>query len=449
MATIMTKDSPTQMATVRPGVFKVPPPDPDRAGEVLNLPVELSDADVGLEAVPVESFATKVSIRDAEIIVAGGHGFRSRADFDTYLAPLATGLGRLLGASTKVAASRMAVEDGFTTHDYQVGQTGQTVQPRLYVAIGISGAVQHITGMQGSRDRRRHQQGSEGADLQLRGLRRRRRHRDGRPRADPRDGGCRVNAPIDVLIVGAGPAGLAAAIRLKQQLAAASSDASVVVIDKSPRPGYHCLSGAAFEPEVLDQLVEGWRDDRRFMEHVVPVERDDMYFLLGKRAIRVPPLAVPKGMDHHGDVTISLSRLVGFLADKAEKAGVELYNGYSARTLLVEDDRVVGVALGEVGARRPRRRQAEPPAGRGDPGPGDDPGRRHAGRPLDAAPRALRRGPEPAGLLARDQGGRRRSRTRTRSGTTAFSTPSVRRTRPASSAAGSCTRWARRRSRSA
>jgi electron transfer flavoprotein alpha subunit len=60
------------------------------------------------------------------------------------------GLGRLLGARTKVGASRRAVEDGFTTHDYQVGQTGQTVQPRLYVAVGISGAVQHITGMQGS-----------------------------------------------------------------------------------------------------------------------------------------------------------------------------------------------------------------------------------------------------------------------------------------------------------
>jgi electron transfer flavoprotein alpha subunit len=150
MATIMTKDSPTQMATVRPGVFKVPPPDPGRVGQVLRVPVELSEADVGLEAVPVESFAARVSIRDAEIVVAGGHGFRSRADFDTYLGPLATGLGRLLGGTTKVAASRMAVEDGFTTHDYQVGQTGQTVQPRLYVAIGISGAVQHITGMQGS-----------------------------------------------------------------------------------------------------------------------------------------------------------------------------------------------------------------------------------------------------------------------------------------------------------
>jgi electron transfer flavoprotein alpha subunit len=150
MATIMTTDSPGQMATVRPGVFKVPAPDPDRRGEIVKVPVTLGPDDVGLEAVPVESFATKVSIRDAEIIVAGGHGFRSRGDFETYLQPLAEGLGRLLGASTKVAASRMAVEDGFTTHDYQVGQTGQTVQPRLYVAIGISGAVQHITGMQGS-----------------------------------------------------------------------------------------------------------------------------------------------------------------------------------------------------------------------------------------------------------------------------------------------------------
>jgi electron-transferring-flavoprotein dehydrogenase len=158
-----------------------------------------------------------------------------------------------------------------------------------------------------------------------------------------------VSAPIDVLVVGAGPAGLAAAIRLKEQLAARGGDATVAVIDKAPQPGYHALSGAAFEPACLDELVPGWRDERRFMEHVVPVERDEMYFLLGRRAIRVPRLVVPRAMDHHGDVTISVSRLVGFLANRAERAGVELYSGYSARTLLVEDERVVGVALGEVG----------------------------------------------------------------------------------------------------
>jgi electron-transferring-flavoprotein dehydrogenase len=158
-----------------------------------------------------------------------------------------------------------------------------------------------------------------------------------------------VSGPIDVLVVGGGPAGLAAAIRLRQQLAAASLEASVAVIDKAPRPGYHALSGASFEPACLDELVPGWRDDRRFIEHVVTVERDEMYFLLGRRVIRVPHLVVPRAMDHHGDVTLSLSRLVAFLADKAERAGVELHSGYSARTLLVEDERVVGVSLGEVG----------------------------------------------------------------------------------------------------
>ena len=165
-----------------------------------------------------------------------------------------------------------------------------------------------------------------------------------------------MTAPIDVLIVGGGPAGLATAIRLKQQLAAAAREASVVVIEKAPRPGYHNLSGASFEPACLDELVPGWRDDRRFMEHVSPVERDDMYFLLGQRAIRIPDLVVPKGMHHHGDVTISLSRLTAFLAAKAEAAGVELYHGYSARTLLVEGDRVVGVEPRRGRAQRPRRR---------------------------------------------------------------------------------------------
>jgi electron-transferring-flavoprotein dehydrogenase len=158
-----------------------------------------------------------------------------------------------------------------------------------------------------------------------------------------------VSAPLDVLVVGAGPAGLAAAIWLKQKLAAESRDASVVVIDKSPRPGYHCLSGASFETAALDELVPRWRHERKLMESVVSVERDELYFLLGSRAIRVPPIAVPPGMNHHGDVTISLARLVDFLAARAEKAGVELYHGYSARTLLVEGERVVGVRLGDLG----------------------------------------------------------------------------------------------------
>ncbi len=150
MATILTKDSPTQMATVRPGVFRVPPRDSTRTGEVIRLKANLSEDELGVRSIAVESLASKVSIRDADIVVSGGHGLRSKADFERYLQPLAEGLGKLLGANAKVGASRIAVEDGFSTHDHQVGQTGQTVQPRLYLAIGISGAVQHISGMQGS-----------------------------------------------------------------------------------------------------------------------------------------------------------------------------------------------------------------------------------------------------------------------------------------------------------
>jgi electron transfer flavoprotein alpha subunit len=150
MATILTKDSATQMATVRPGVFPVPRPDRARTGEVIRLKADLDESELGVRSIAIEEIADKVSIRDADIIVSGGHGLRSKAEFERYLAPLAEGLGRLLGANAKVGASRMAVEDGFTTHDRQVGQTGQTVQPRLYLAIGISGAVQHISGMQGS-----------------------------------------------------------------------------------------------------------------------------------------------------------------------------------------------------------------------------------------------------------------------------------------------------------
>ena len=150
MATILTKDSPTQMATVRPGVFKAPPPDPTRTGEVVKVKADLNEKELRVRSVAVESFASKESIRDAEVVVSGGHGIRSKADFERLLNPLAAALARELGANVKVGASRVAVEDGFSTHDHQVGQTGTTVQPRLYLALGISGAVQHISGMQGS-----------------------------------------------------------------------------------------------------------------------------------------------------------------------------------------------------------------------------------------------------------------------------------------------------------
>ncbi len=148
MATIMTRASPTQMATVRPGVFSVPQPDPARTGEVIRVAPEVREDSIGLEIVALEPAAAASSIRDAQVVVAGGRGLRSRAEFEALLEPLARNLGARLGARSEIGASRMAVEDGYASRDRQVGQTGQTVTPRLYVAIGISGAVQHISGMQ-------------------------------------------------------------------------------------------------------------------------------------------------------------------------------------------------------------------------------------------------------------------------------------------------------------
>jgi electron-transferring-flavoprotein dehydrogenase len=155
---------------------------------------------------------------------------------------------------------------------------------------------------------------------------------------------------IDILVVGAGPAGLAAAIRAKQQAKTAGRDVSVVVIDKAPAAGNHALSGATFEAAVLDDLLPAWKQSRHaFVTTMVPVERDDMVFLRRNSANVIPARIVPRRMHHVGDHVISLSRLCAFLADQAETLGVEIYHGYAAQTLIVEDATVRGVRLGEVG----------------------------------------------------------------------------------------------------
>lgn len=150
MATIVTRHSATQMATVRPGVMKALPADRQRRGEVVELQPELSPEMIQVELLSRQPLAGGARLTEAEIIVSGGHGLGSRENFERYIPPLAQALGEWLDVPWEVGASRAAVEDGFIGRDHQVGQTGQTVQPRLYVAVAISGAIQHISGMQNS-----------------------------------------------------------------------------------------------------------------------------------------------------------------------------------------------------------------------------------------------------------------------------------------------------------
>ncbi|MEX1295578.1 MAG: electron-transfer flavoprotein:ubiquinone oxidoreductase [Candidatus Limnocylindrales bacterium] len=155
--------------------------------------------------------------------------------------------------------------------------------------------------------------------------------------------------PLDVLIVGAGPGGLATAIKLRRLADEFGQELSMAVIEKASQPGYHNLSGAVVDPRPLDELTPGWREDRGLAKSISTVERDDLYFLLGSRAIKVPGIVAPSAMDHRDDLIVSISRLAGYLASVAENEGVEVYSGFSARELIIEDGRVEGVRLGEVG----------------------------------------------------------------------------------------------------
>ncbi len=140
IATIVNPDMHPQMASVREGVMRRLEPDLSREGVIERVPVELDDQDLVLEVLKQESKQSSVNLKQAAVIVAGGAGVRSKEEFDL-IRQLANALGG------EVGASRAAVDAGYVPHEHQVGQTGTTVRPRLYIAAGISGAVQHRAGM--------------------------------------------------------------------------------------------------------------------------------------------------------------------------------------------------------------------------------------------------------------------------------------------------------------
>ncbi|MGD9481591.1 FAD-binding protein, partial [Shinella sp. G-2] len=164
----------------------------------------------------------------------------------------------------------------------------------------------------------------------------------------------RESMEFDVVIVGAGPAGLSAAIRLKQ----VNPELSVVVLEKGAEVGAHILSGAVVDPIGIDRLLPDWRKDadRPFKTEV----KDDHFLFLGPAgSIRLPNFLMPPLMNNHGNYIVSLGNVCRWLATKAEELGVEIYPGFAATEVLYNDEgAVIGVATGDMGIER-----------NGEPGP--------------------------------------------------------------------------------
>ncbi|MGH7037098.1 MAG: electron transfer flavoprotein-ubiquinone oxidoreductase [Stellaceae bacterium] len=155
----------------------------------------------------------------------------------------------------------------------------------------------------------------------------------------------REQMKYDVVIVGAGPSGLAAAIRLKQLAAAAEREIAVCIVEKGSEVGAHILSGAVFEPRALAELFPDWRE--RGAPLVTPATEDRFLFLTKRRAFRLP---TPPQMNNHGNYIISLGNLCRWLAQEAEGLGVEIYPGFAAAEVLYDKEgRVRGVATGDMG----------------------------------------------------------------------------------------------------
>lgn len=150
----------------------------------------------------------------------------------------------------------------------------------------------------------------------------------------------RERMEYDVVIVGAGPAGLACAIRLKQ----IDPDRQVCVIEKGSQVGAHILSGAVIEPGPLDELLPDWRDNPPPI--CVPARKDEFFYLTRSKRYRLP---TPPQMHNKGNFIVSLGALCAWLEPKAEALGVEIFPGFAAAEPLIEDDRVAGVRIGDMG----------------------------------------------------------------------------------------------------
>jgi electron-transferring-flavoprotein dehydrogenase len=168
----------------------------------------------------------------------------------------------------------------------------------------------------------------------------------------------RESMPYDVVIVGAGPAGLAAAIRLKQLADKAGRELGVCVLEKGSEVGAHILSGAVVDPKALDELLPDWKELDSPL--TVPVTRNEHWVLTAKKKYSFPHALMPPFMNNKGTYTLSLGNFCRWLAGRAEALGVEIFPGFAAAEVLFnEDGSVKGVATGDMGVARDGTHKAD------------------------------------------------------------------------------------------
>src|SRR5437764_399950 len=146
---------------------------------------------------------------------------------------------------------------------------------------------------------------------------------------------------VDALIVGGGPAGLAAAYRLRNL----NKDLSIAVLEKGKEIGAHIISGAVMDPRGIDELMPDWKERGAPIEN--PVEDDHVLFLTKSRKFELP--IVPPPLQNHGNYIISLNKFTRWFGEQVEKSGVDIFTGFAGSDLLIDGDRVIGIRTGDKG----------------------------------------------------------------------------------------------------